>query len=364
MALSPFMAAIQQICAEKGISEDRVIETVEAAIAAAYRKDFGKPSQNIRVFLNTESEGFKVSQVFEVVENEEGLEDPERHMLLEDAQKLDHAVEIGGEVSIDLPYHDDFGRIAAQTAKQVIVQRLREAERDVLFEEFKEKENVLLTGSVQQLDMDTVVVSLGKVNAFMPPREQIKGEFYSTGQRIRVFVKEVAESNRGPQIIVSRSDNRFIKELFAMEVPEIPAGTVIIKNIVREAGSRTKMAVFAENEALDPVGSCVGQRGTRVQAVLAEIGEEKIDIILWDADTEQFIRNALSPAKVRSIDIDTEKMHANVNVDNDQLSLAIGRGGQNVRLASKLTGYTLDIMRDEEEAPTENTDTPEEPTEK
>ncbi|MCC2631462.1 MAG: NusA antitermination factor, utilization substance protein [Patescibacteria group bacterium] len=356
MSLSPFTAAIQQICSEKGISEERVIETVEAALAAAYRKDFGKPSQNIRVTMGGDTTGFKVQQVFTVVENEEFLEDPEREMLIEDAKKLDKKAEVGGEVTIDLPYHDEFGRIAAQTAKQVIVQRLREAERDVLFEEFKEKEHVLLNGTVQQMDMDTAIISLGKVNAVMPPREQIRGEHYTTGQRVKVFVKEVAESSRGPQIIVSRTDSRFIKELFALEVPEIPAGTVEIKSLSREAGSRTKMAVYSSNPSLDPVGSCVGQRGTRVQAVLAEVGDEKIDIILWNEDSEQFIRNALSPAKVRSITLDNEKMHALVNVDNDQLSLAIGKGGQNVRLASKLTGYTLDIVRDEEEtAPSEET---------
>jgi len=342
------MAAIQQICSEKGIPEEKVIETVEAALAAAYRKDFGKPSQNIRVNLQGDGAEFKIYQVFTVVENEETLEDRDREMVLEEAKKLDKKVEVEGEILIPLPYQDDFGRIAAQTAKQVIVQRLREAEREVLFEEFKEKEHVLLTGQIQQMDMDTAIVSLGKVNAIMPPREQIKGEYYSTGQRIKVFVKEVAESNRGPQIIVSRTDPRFIRELFAMEVPEIPAGTVEIKSLSREAGSRTKMAVSSTNPALDPVGSCVGQRGTRVQAVLAEVGEEKIDIILWDEDTDQFIRNALSPAKVRELEIDVERLHANVHVDNDQLSLAIGRGGQNVRLASKLTGYTLDIVREEE----------------
>ena len=363
MALSPFMAAIQQICAEKGISEDRVIETVEAALAAAYRKDFGKPTQNIRVVLDRETgdiTNFKVQHVYAVVETEEEVEDTERELLLEDAKKLDKNAEIGGEVVIDLPFQDDFGRIAAQTAKQVIVQRLREAERDVLFEEFKDKENLLLAGTVQQMEMDNVLVSLGKVNAIMPPREQIRGEFYATGQRIKVFVKEVGESSRGPQIIVSRADARFIKELFSLEVPEIQAGTVEIKSISREAGSRTKMAVTASNPALDPVGSCVGQRGTRVQAVLAEIGDEKIDIILWDADADQFIRNALSPAKVRDLVIDTERMHANVHVDTDQLSLAIGRGGQNVRLASKLTGYTLDIVRDEEQAAAEGAPTAEE----
>ena len=348
MALSPFTAAIQQICSEKGISEERVIETVEAALAAAYRRDFGKPAQNIRVHLDQESTGFEVFQVLDVVETPEEVEEPDRQIALEEAQKTNPQILIGEEFLIALPYHDDFGRIAAQTAKQVIVQRLREAERDVLYEEFKEKEGKLLNGTVQQIDMENVIVSLGKVNAILPPREQIRGEHYSTGQRIRVFVKEVAESSRGPQIIATRSDAQFIKELFALEVPEIQADTVEIKSIAREAGSRTKMAVSSTNPALDPVGSCVGQRGTRVQAVLAEIGEEKIDIILWDEDTEQFIRNALSPAKVRAITLDNEKRHASVEVDADQLSLAIGKGGQNVRLASKLTGYTIDIIRDEE----------------
>ena len=351
------MAAIQQISAEKGIPEERVIDTVEAAIAAAYRRDYGTPGQNIRVKLkDTGGEGinFEVFQVFDIVELEEDQEvvdEPERQMTIEDAQKIDKKLIVGDEHIIPLEFHDDFGRIAAQTAKQVIVQRIREAERDILYDEFKEKEHALLTGQVQQIEMDTVMVSLGKVNAVMPPREQIRGEFYSTGQRIRLFVKEVAESGRGPQIIVSRSDSRFIKGLFGLEVPEIQAGTVEIRAIAREAGSRTKMAVFSDNDAIDPVGSCVGQRGTRVQAVLNEIGEEKIDIILWDADPETFIRQALSPAKVRALTIDAEKMHASVEVDMDQLSLAIGRGGQNVRLASKLTGYTIDIIRDEEVAP-------------
>lgn len=363
MALSPFTAAIQQICTEKGISEERVIETVEAALAAAYRRDFGKPAQNIRVNLDAETTGFKVFQVMEVVENEEMLEEPERQILLEEAKKTTPKIQVGEELLIALPYHDDFGRIAAQTAKQVIVQRLREAERDVLFEEFKEKESKLLNGSVQQIDMDTVIVSLGKINAVMPPREQIKGEHYTPGQRVKVYVKEVVESNRGPQIIVSRADAHFIEELFALEVPEIPAETVEIKSTAREAGSRTKMAVYSNNPALDPVGSCVGQRGTRVQAVLAEIGDEKIDIILWDENPEQFIRNALSPAKVRSIELDEENAHANVHVDADQLSLAIGKAGQNVRLASKLTGFTLDIVRDEEGA-SSNEGTPTEETEK
>ncbi len=350
MALSPFTAAIQQICAEKGIPEDKVIETVEAALAAAYRRDYGKPSQNIRVTLDPESTQFQVFQVYEVIENEEELEDRDRQILLEEARKDAPKIQAGEELIIPLEYHDEFGRIAAQTAKQVIVQRLREAEREVLYEEFKDKEHKLLNGQVQQMDMDNVIVSLGKVNGIMPPREQIRGEYYNTGQRIKVFVKEVAESSRGPQIIVSRSDARFIRELFSLEVPEIPTGTVEVKSISREAGSRTKMAVYSSNPSLDPVGSCVGQRGTRVQAVLAEVGDEKIDIILWDENPEQFIRNALSPAKVREISLDAKNSHANVYVDPDQLSLAIGKSGQNVRLASKLTGFTIDIVREGQDA--------------
>lgn len=350
MALSPFSAAIQQICSEKGISEEKVLETVEAALAAAYRRDYGKPSQVIQVKLDHEDPTlFHIFQAFEVIadDDEEGISEPDRQILLSEAKEKDATLEVGGTLLIPQPFHDEFGRIAAQTAKQVIVQRLREAERDVLFDEFKEKEHQLLSGSVQQIDGDAVIVNLGKINAVMPPREQIKGEHYNIGQRLRVFVKDVVENNRGPQIIVSRSDSQFILELFNLEVPEIGAGTVEIKAIAREAGSRTKMAVFSSNPAIDPVGSCVGQRGTRVQAVLAELSEEKIDIILWDENPDTFIRNALSPAKVAGLKLDLERNHAAVQVDADQLSLAIGKGGQNVRLASKLTGFTLDIIRDE-----------------
>lgn len=346
MALSPLIAAIQQVSIEKGIPEDKILETVEAAIAAAYRRDYGEPNWIVRVKMDGENGGFTVHRVHEVVENEETLEDPEKQILLEDALKINPEITIGEDISEILPYQDDFGRIAAQTAKQVIVQRIREAERDLLYEEFKEKESLLINGWVQQVEGDTVIVSLGKINAIMPPREQVRDEYYTNGQRLKVLVKEVTESSKGPQIIVTRSDAKFISELFALEVPEIPAGTVEIKSISREAGSRTKMAVYTSNKALDPVGSCVGQRGTRVQAVLAEIGDEKIDIILWDENSEQFIRNALSPAKVRSLEIDEANKLAKVEVDNDQLSLAIGKNGQNVRLASKLTNYTIDIVRD------------------
>jgi N utilization substance protein A len=362
--LTPFEAAIQQICAEKGIAPSAVTEAVEAAIAAAYRRDYAESEQVIRAELTgagTDPHNFKVFRVWHVLTSEEEMSEPERELTLADALAKDPEAIEGGEVVEQLPLHIDFGRIAAMTAKQVIVQKLREAERTVLFDEFKDKESKLLNGSVQQVDRDTVYVSLGKVTGIMPPREQIKGEFYAPGQRIRVFVKEVGEGARGPQIIVTRGDARFVEALFNLEVPEIPAGTVEIKAISREGGSRTKMAVWATTPGVDPVGSCVGQRGTRVQAVLNEIGAEKVDIILWDEDTETFIRNALSPARVREVMIDEAAKVAKIHVDADQLSLAIGRGGQNVRLASKLTGYTLDIVRDEEAAGTaEEVSVPEE----
>lgn len=351
MALSAFTAAIQQLAAEKNLPEEAIIATIEAALAAAYRRDYGESEQVIRVKLldsdGKEGVSFKVYQVHTIVADEEEHVDPIREITITEARKQNVAYNIDDEILTEMPYHDEFGRIAAQTAKQVIIQRIREAERDILYTEFKEKEQQLLTGQVQQVEFDTVTVSLGRVNGIMPPREQLRGEYYGPGQRLKVFVKEVAEGMRGPQIIVSRADARFILELFRLEVPEIQTGVVEVKAIQREAGSRTKMAVFTDNPSIDPIGSCVGQRGARVQTVLNEIGDEKIDIVLWDEDPETFLRNALAPAKIREVSIDTERRHASVQVDADQLSLAIGRNGQNVRLASKLTGFTIDILRDE-----------------
>lgn len=356
MSISPFIAAINQIVDEKGISRERVIETIEAAVAAAYRREYGKPSQIIRVKLDEKTGEFKPIQVFEVVEIEEELEEPARQKTVEQAKEIDKNAKVGEEVSEPLEVHQDFGRIAAQTAKQVIIQRLREAERDVIFDEFKGKENQLLTGNVQQIEGDNVIVSLGKANAVLPAREQIPNEHYRIGQRLRVYLKEVSQTNRGPQIILSRADERLILKLFVIEVPEIPSEDVEIKSIAREAGSRTKIAVTSHRENLDPVGSCVGQKGTRVQAVLNEIGDEKIDIILWDGNIESFIKNALSPAKVNRVKIIStgeQNNNARVYVDNDQLSLAIGKNGQNVRLASKLTKYTIDVEEDHGDASAE-----------
>ncbi len=341
--VSPFMLAIEDICEEKGLNRDIILETVEAALAAAYRKDYGKAKQVIRAKLNPDTGHAEMFRIYDVIEDPEEIKEHEHELTLDEAKELDKDAEIGKEVIIPLPHHEEFGRIAAQTAKQVIIQRIREAERDLLFAEFKDKENKITNATVSQIEGRNVIVTLGKVNGILYPSEQIPSERYHLGQRLKVQVKEVSQSVKGPQIIVSRSDENLIRGLFEIEVPEILAGTVEIKSIAREAGFRTKIAVIATEEKVDPVGSCVGQRGTRVQAVLDEIGNEKIDIVLWDEDVEQFIMNALSPAKTRQISISSKDNKATVYVDQDNLSLAIGKNGQNVRLASKLTGWGIDI---------------------
>lgn len=341
--VSPFMLAIEDLCEEKGLDKTIVFETVEAALAAAYRKDYGKAKQVIRAKLNPETGHAEMFRVYDVIEDPEEIKEHEYELTLDEAKEIDKDAEIGKEVIVPLPHQEEFGRIAAQTAKQVIIQRIREAERDLLFAEFKDKEDKVVTATVSQIEGRNVIVTLGKVNGILYPSEQIQNERYHLGQRLKVQVKEVSQSVKGPQIIVSRTDENLIRGLFEMEVPEIIGGTVEIKSIAREAGFRTKMAVIANEEKVDPVGSCVGQRGTRVQAVLDEIGLEKIDIVLWDEDVEQFIMNALSPAKTRKITISSKENKATVFVDSDNLSLAIGKNGQNVRLASKLTGWGIDI---------------------
>ena len=347
MAISPFMAAINQICEERGLAKEVVVETVEAAVAAAYRKDYGHSRQIIHAHFDPESSLFKITQGFEVVEE---VEDTNSQITLKDAKKIKKGIKIGNEIEKPLQPHSDFGRIAAQTAKQVITQRIREAERTLILDEFKKKEGTLINATVQRIEGRNIILDLGKTTAIMPALEQIPTEHNYLGQRLKVYVKSVEETNKGPKILVSRSDAGLISGLFALEVPEITAGTVEIEGIAREAGNRTKIAVASNQEGLDPVGSCVGQRGTRVQSVLAEIGEEKIDIVLYAKKIEKYIENALSPAKIESIKIDKKENKAQVNAAADQLSLAIGKSGQNVRLASKLTGYALDIVKKEDKA--------------
>jgi len=338
-----FMAAIKQLALEKGLPEDVVLSTVESALAAAYRKDYGRPGQHIQATLDPENGQVKVWRVYNVVEKEEEIENPAVDVVLKEAKKIDKKAKVGEEIRTELEYKEDFGRIAAQTAKQVIIQRIREAERDILYTEFKSKEGQIVNGIVQQVEGRVVIVSLGKTTGVLLPSGQIENESYGIGRRLRVYVQEVEENTRGPRIIVSRSSAEFIRALFVLEVPEIASGAVEIKGIAREAGARTKISVWSEEDGIDPVGSAVGQHGSRVQAVLSEIGEEKIDIILFDHDTENYILNAMSPAKINKITLDKKEKRAKIEVPEDQLSLAIGRRGQNVRLASLLTGWEIDV---------------------
>ncbi len=345
MTISPFEAAINQICDEKKISRDIVISTIEQALAAAYRKEYGEPKEIIKCKIDLEDLGkSEMLQVFNVV-SEDDFEEEANQITLKDAKKKNKKLKIDDEYTIKLPSKADFGRIAAQTAKQVIIQRLQEAERDVLFEEYKDKQDTIANAVIQQISPREIVVNLGRTNAILPRSEQIPNEKYYIGQRFKVYVTNVERSTREPRILVSRTRPELIEKLFEMEVPEIASGTVVIESIAREAGARTKIAVSAKQDGLDPVGSCVGQRGIRIQSVLSEIGGEKIDIILYDKNPDKFIINALSPAKIEKVIINKKDKSVKVHVKEDQLSLAIGKSGQNVRLASKLTDYRIDIAK-------------------
>jgi N utilization substance protein A len=393
MTNSAIAQAIKQICEEKNIPESSVIETIEAALAVAYRKDFGEKHQNIKVEFSVADGSSRVFDVKTVVEDAlfekyeterlerekmiaegklteeeaakatrsaeeptpalaEGEEkeprfDPRKDIALSEARKVKPDAQIGDEVKTELFPPAAYGRMAAQTAKQVIIQRIREAERDMVFREYKDKEGKLLNATVQRVEGRLVFVDLGHATAIMPPGEQMDREYYRPGQRIKVYVVAVNSSSKGPEIVVSRSHPELVRQLFAFEVPEIASGAVEIKAIAREAGSRTKLAVFSTQKNVDPVGSCVGQRGSRVQTVISELAGEKIDIMEWSDDPVKFLSNALSPAKVLSIKLDEAQRLATAEVKNDQLSLAIGRSGQNVRLASKLTGWRIDIVGEE-----------------
>lgn len=334
-----FASAIDQICEEKGLSKDVVIEAIEAALAAAYKKDFGDKDQEVRVVFDPNTAESRIFVSKEVVAD---VEHPDIQMSLTDAQKIKDDAAVGDMVEYEV-HENDFGRVAAQTAKQVIVQRIREAERDVIFGEFSDKEGTIVNTTVQRVENGNVYVDLGKATGVIFPNDQINGERYYPGQRIKVYVVRVEQTQRGPQIVVSRTHPEMIRKLFEMEVPEIAAGSVEIAGIAREAGGRSKIAVKSNAEGVDPVGTFVGGRGTRVQAVMAELGEEKIDIINYSEDPAEYIASALSPTKVVSVKLDEENKKALVKVPEDQLSLAIGKAGQNVRLAAKLTGWNVDI---------------------
>jgi len=385
MDKQPFVSAIEQICEEKGIAKARVLETIELALAAAYKKDYGSKGQNIRVNFNLETGQMKVFQVKLVVnesmlkkedEEEKAVEEKEeeetevekkirfnleKHIMIEEFKKLPakgiftpkgkilteekkKKIKSGDEIAFTLKVHQEFGRIAAQTAKQVIIQRIREAEREAVYDEYKDKQGEIASGIIQRIEGNNVFLDIGKALGILFPEEQIPQERYQIGQRLRTYILEVQKDSRGPTIILSRAHPKIVSQLFALEVPEIAAGTVSIKSIAREAGSRSKIAVTSTEERVDPIGSMIGQKGTRVQAVINELAGEKIDIIEWSEEPVKFISAALSPAKVIEVKIDRKKNQAEVTVPEDQLSLAIGIRGQNVRLAAKLTGWKIDIV--------------------
>ncbi len=363
MDLKQFASALNQISEEKGISSEKILETIEIALAAAYKKEYGEKGQIVRAEFNPKTGDVKFSQIKIVVdelmlkpegEEEEDENDgdeeekkirfnAERHIMFDDAKKIKKNISVGDELEFPLKTHEDFGRIAAQTAKQVIVQRIREAEREAVWNEYKDKESELVSGIIQRIETHNIFIDLGKTVAIFPKEEQVFGEKYYVGSRMKFYILSVSSDPKGPGIVLSRSHPKMISRLFELEVPEIGAGTIEIKSIAREAGSRTKIAVASNEEGIDPIGSCIGQKGTRVAAVISEIGGEKIDIIEWSEDSEIFVSNSMSPAKVNKIEITPQRHTAKVYVPEDQLSLAIGKAGQNVRLAAKLTGWKIDV---------------------
>ena len=382
--IKTFKSALEQLEEEKRIPKEKILEAIEQAMSAAYKKDYGKKGQIIRAKFDLETgktDFFQIkivvdetiAKIAEEVPTPEGVGIPtsdnhrnvgkndeysfsdgdervrfngEHHIMLDDAKKIKKGVELNDEIIFPLESKEDYGRIAAQTAKQVIIQRIREAERTSIIDEYGTKEGEIVTGIVQKIERGNVYVDFNRATGILPAEEQIPGEFFQRGQRVRAYLYSVEDSPRGINLRLSRTHPKFIEKLFAIEAPEIESGVVEIKSIAREAGSRSKIAVHSNDEHIDPVGSCVGQKGTRVNTITQELLGEKIDIIPWSNEPKQFVSNSLSPAKVLSIEIDEKEHKAVIEVANDQLSLAIGKGGQNVRLAAKLTGWRIDIKGD------------------
>ncbi|SHE84276.1 NusA antitermination factor [Caldanaerobius fijiensis DSM 17918] len=330
--------ALNQIEKDKGVSKEIILEALETALITAYRKNYGT-AQNAKVYINKETGAIKVMAQKVVVPE---VHDEKMEISLEDAQKINSLYQLGDIVEVEIT-PKKFGRIAAQTAKQVVVQKIREAERGILYEDFLAKENDIIVGVVTRADKKNLLIDLGRMETTLPVSEQIPGESYKPGDRIKLYIVEVKKTTKGPVIIASRTHPGFVKRLFEQEVPEIYDGIVEIKSIAREAGSRTKMAVFSHDEKVDPVGACVGFKGARVQAVVNELRGEKIDIVKWSKDIGEFISNALSPANIVRVEINESEKAAKVFVPEYQLSLAIGKEGQNARLAAKLTGWKIDI---------------------
>ena len=382
--MSEISKSIQLICDEKGLNYETVMEAVESALAAAYRKDFGNRQQNIKVKFNPETGDMKAWDVKEVVEDidAEKLEadqkelsarrekaraekremtdeetadlaqfNPKSQIMLtpakESASGGKNKAKVGEILEIPLEVPGNFGRMAAQTAKQVIIQKLREAERNTVFEDFKKQESLIVQGTVQKRDRNgAVIVDLGKITGLLPPEEQIQREQYRPGGRLKFYILSVQMGARGPEIILSRSTKEMVKEIFTREIPEIAEGSVIIKDIARDAGNRSKISVFTEDESIDPIGSCIGQRGSRITTIINELGGEKIDVIQYSKNIEDYIKQALSPAKITSVKLEETNKEATVTVAADQFSITIGRGGQNVRLAADLTDWTIKVIQE------------------
>lgn len=365
--LKTMNSALEQLEEERGIPKIKVIGAIEDALTAAYKKDYGHRGQIIRsqfdlasgkteffqvkivvdqaMLQNTEKEAGATALTLDTEpQPEKVIFNEEQHIMLEDAKKIKRDAQAGEELVFPLETKEDFGRIAAQTAKQVVIQRIREAERISVLEEYNDRQGQIITGKVQKLERGNVFVDLGRTTAILPHEEQIPGEYYRQGERIRAYLYAVEETPRGVNLKLSRSHPKFVEQLFAQEAPEIASGTVEFRATAREAGSRTKIAVSSKDRKIDPVGSCVGGRGVRVNTVISELGGEKIDIIEWSDSPEIFIGNALAPAKIKSLNLNQETREAKIEVATDQFSLAVGRGGQNARLAAKLTGWRIEIV--------------------
>ncbi len=364
--LKDISKAVDQIASERGLESVQIIEAIESSLAAAYKKEYAQKGEIVKCQFDLKSGKLNFWQVKTVVDEttvrivEEGEEEreeepsdeegeaklprynPDRHIFLKEAKKIDSKAKVGDELTFPLEIHEDFGRIASQTAKQVILQRLRESERESVLKEYKDKEGQITSGIIQRFEHGNVYVDLGRATGVMFANESVPGEHYRSGDRMRFLILAVQDDSRLPGIVLSRASHNFISKLFEMEVPELSEGAIEVKAIAREAGSRTKIAAASKSEGVDAVGSLVGQRGTRVMAVNNELGQEKIDIIEWSEDPAKFIANSLSPAKVDSVEI-LPRHEVRVYIPEGQLSLAIGKGGQNVRLAAKLTGWKIDI---------------------
>ena len=368
-------SVLQQLEDERGIPKEKMLEAIELALATAYKKEYGKKGQIVRAVFDNDSGKVEFNQVKIVVdeskvimEDEEDVQDlkniaeedirvrfnPEHHILLADAKKIKKDAKVDDEIVFPLEQKADYGRIAAQTAKQVIIQKIREAEKVSVLSEYGQKEGEIVSGTVQRMERGAIFVDMGRAVGIIPYEDQIPGEHYKQGERVRAYLYAVEESPKGILLKLSRSHPKFIEKLFEVEAPEISQKVVEIKAVAREAGSRSKIAVTSSDSHIDPIGSLVGQRGVRVSTVMSELGGEKIDIIQWNEDASKFIEEALSPAKVLHIDLNKEENRAVVHVSEDQQSLAIGKGGQNVRLAAKLTGWKIDIQSDIQSDNTKN----------